>query len=594
MTTNLKDVKAGYGLTSTINSNNDTIASELDTKLSRTLAGFNNMEVPLDMGNNAIVNLPEAVSEASPVTLGQAAEIAGVENPLTSESVGAVLYPQTAAETAAGVTPGYLFYEPGDVRRYGATGDGITDDSAAFQAALDQNVQSGGATIRSYYGPYLINTTLTWCKNGENYKDWKAENTRLQTDQDITILDIGMSGVDDENFQINIYGLIDVKSLLGVGVSTKAGIMLRQLYSCEMTLGVSNFRVGIHCQTDTIGGFVYNTINLRNIYNNYYGVWLDPQGTGWVNENTFHGGRFWNSSSGTFGSHVYMPNSGQTYGKPNNNCFFRPSLEGNGTMDTLYLDGGRYNMLFQPRLEFKGTLTDESVVFTSDSRGCSMTGGYDSRLGRNLNGIRNETVRDEGQGNNLMPLDQWRLTPSRSGAAGECISVFRTQANNDELPVMGLRDMYSSSQSPRVIETVMTKYRTAGAAYHLSAKASGDIVSGTSGMYYQCLQDHASSTADSEPGVGADWEDYWEALHGIDANKVYRYAGTDPWSASYGTYLGKTTTFEIRGDGRLLTNQTASSTSTTVGAAADYMTIYDEAGTAVGEIPICAVGTFST
>ena len=157
MTTNLKDVKAGYGLTSTINSNNDTISSELDTKLSRTLAGFNNMEVPLDMGNNAIVNLPGAISESSPVTLGQAAELAGVENPLTSESVGGVLYPRTAAEAAASIadydaanTAGDITnpeFPAGDVRRYGASDNNSTDASDAFSAAVLQGRETNGARV---------------------------------------------------------------------------------------------------------------------------------------------------------------------------------------------------------------------------------------------------------------------------------------------------------------------------------------------------------------------------------------------------------------------------------------------------------------
>ncbi len=48
-------------------------------------------------------------------------------------------YVATAAEIAAGVTPVNFWYFPGDVRRYGAEGNGVTDDTQAFQDAADSN-----------------------------------------------------------------------------------------------------------------------------------------------------------------------------------------------------------------------------------------------------------------------------------------------------------------------------------------------------------------------------------------------------------------------------------------------------------------------
>jgi len=62
---------------------------------------------------------------------------------------------RTAAEVAAGVTPVNYAYAPGNVKRYGATGNGSTDDRAAIQTAIDVMQQIGG-TVYIPAGQYLI------------------------------------------------------------------------------------------------------------------------------------------------------------------------------------------------------------------------------------------------------------------------------------------------------------------------------------------------------------------------------------------------------------------------------------------------------
>jgi len=70
---------------------------------------------------------------------------------MSQASIGALLYPRTAAEIAAGVTPTAYYYEPGDVRRYGAVGDDSTDCTAAIQAAINcgGDVYFPGGTYRA-------------------------------------------------------------------------------------------------------------------------------------------------------------------------------------------------------------------------------------------------------------------------------------------------------------------------------------------------------------------------------------------------------------------------------------------------------------
>ena len=55
--------------------------------------------------------------------------------PFDQDAIGRILYPRTPAEISAGVTPTDYAYPEYDTHRYGATGNGSTDDSGAFADA---------------------------------------------------------------------------------------------------------------------------------------------------------------------------------------------------------------------------------------------------------------------------------------------------------------------------------------------------------------------------------------------------------------------------------------------------------------------------
>jgi hypothetical protein len=71
-----------------------------------------------------------------------------------------VTFAQTAAEVAAGVTPANYSYPPGVVFRYGAIGDGKTDDAPAFAQALRANA-GGTVVIPAPPVAFRVNSTLT-------------------------------------------------------------------------------------------------------------------------------------------------------------------------------------------------------------------------------------------------------------------------------------------------------------------------------------------------------------------------------------------------------------------------------------------------
>lgn len=90
----------------------------------------------------------------------------------TQAQIGTILYPQTAAEIAAGATPVNFFYPPLYVDRYGTnTTPGTTSMAAAFQAAINTCRKGGGEIRWGATAPYLVDATLD-CTFSTSSNQW--------------------------------------------------------------------------------------------------------------------------------------------------------------------------------------------------------------------------------------------------------------------------------------------------------------------------------------------------------------------------------------------------------------------------------------
>jgi hypothetical protein len=104
------------------------------------------------------------------------------------------VYHKTAAETSAGVTPTNYQYEPGNVLRYGAVGDGSTDDLTAIQNAIDIAATAGGGVVYFPYSfsGYKVSSTIQ-IKEGVHltgdapFDGWIAWATALASGNFITL-----------------------------------------------------------------------------------------------------------------------------------------------------------------------------------------------------------------------------------------------------------------------------------------------------------------------------------------------------------------------------------------------------------------------
>jgi hypothetical protein len=91
--------------------------------------------------------------------------------PTAQQSLGLILYPQTAAEIQAGVVPVQYFYPPGNVLRYGADSTQVADSTTAFANAGLALGASGGTVIVPASGKFKINNNV----NVPVGVQWKGE-----------------------------------------------------------------------------------------------------------------------------------------------------------------------------------------------------------------------------------------------------------------------------------------------------------------------------------------------------------------------------------------------------------------------------------
>lgn len=118
------------------------------------------------------------------------------QNPVTYEPLQGG-YPITPAEIATGVTIVDYHYPPGDIRRYGAERDDVTDDYQAIQDAIDVMEESGGGRVFGWEGATtLSNSTIT-------------VKARVEVDLEGGTMHFALSGANDVGFQIRSYATVE-------------------------------------------------------------------------------------------------------------------------------------------------------------------------------------------------------------------------------------------------------------------------------------------------------------------------------------------------------------------------------------------------
>lgn len=244
---------------------------------------------------------------------------------------------------------------------FGATGNGIDDDTTpilnAIAAAITLNVKLVFRNI------YRTTSTITFAANFLKVEFWG--NAQIRPDSSV------LEGV-----------------VIG-STSLPRGMIIRELHVNRTAFSTATENIGIkflECNqcvfenlisrqskynfkfTPSTAGFVYN--DFINLIGNqgFVNLWIEPSGTGWVNENVFLGGRM--VDGGNSETHVIL-NRIDSAGC-NNNRFYAMSTETAFTMDQAWLiKKAESNLIDQPRTE--GTFNNGDIVLKTDAQKNKLT-----------------------------------------------------------------------------------------------------------------------------------------------------------------------------------------------------------------------------
>ena len=221
--------------------------------------------------------------------------------------------------------------------KYGAVGDGVTDDTAAIKAAIAE-AENKGKWLASLAKTYFVTDTITIDCN--KVKNINIAGTIKSSFTDKTIVKFyspikeenrafirccvnGTNGFGGYNFPVDTENF-EFDNIQMVGIEFN-GIRKSAIFCSAINCGI-----GILFTTDNTGA-VNNNVNIENVDSCVIGLDLHPTGNGWVNSNNFYNGDFHiDSKYSEYGSRTIAVRLKSPKYEPNNNVFIGTSFETKG------------------------------------------------------------------------------------------------------------------------------------------------------------------------------------------------------------------------------------------------------------------------
>jgi hypothetical protein len=257
------------------------------------------------------------------------------------------------------------------VKDFGAVGDGVADDTAAIQAAANY-CETAGARLFGASGTYKISSTVSLnCSGDLSQMTISCPGATVSP-----AIQVGKTTGSLFGIRLNLI-LPKVtnssKTAPGwTGFDLSVGVDIGNLYYSQITVTrVYGFGINLYVGGHTIG----------NAYNNYT-IWQLLDGkvnckigarsvSAWSNENNYYCGAFSRSSSEgtspiTGAYSVWF--DGITGTQPNNNVFYKPSVETDSDEFQFNFENSNDNLIISPRFEVTG---GGRIRFNSTSAGAT-------------------------------------------------------------------------------------------------------------------------------------------------------------------------------------------------------------------------------
>lgn len=221
----------------------------------------------------------------------------------------------TPAEIAAGITPVNFFYPPGKVERYGADPTNTNDSTSAFNNAVAQSAQAGGAPVTFGPGTYQYKPTGTLFIANDFIGAGPQKTSIVVNTSAWTPVTTGLPSTWQAYFHITNSTTFGEFSLSTLG-TTLIGIGVRQAANPS-----SGFTANQKLVKLNVSGFYYNVM-VDNAYDMVYdqvqsqngteGFWCQPDSSG---------------SGGYFNTHVHL---NCLYNANKRNLYYEPSVYSRG------------------------------------------------------------------------------------------------------------------------------------------------------------------------------------------------------------------------------------------------------------------------